>query len=504
MISFCVITRFDNFTYRLIASGHIIARTQDTPFANYTQHILHHPAREGPATFRSNPFVSGTGDTNFSAELPAPGLWYTAFPDTVTVGPERNASFEEVGWNSAGLVVSATETIASNNATLEADPMDPNGITEENIPSLILPQATAARQAVQLLGSYIQRYGSGEGFGCMFADAQETWYFESAGGHLWLAQHVPDDAFFVTANQGRFQEADLSDTASVLTSPGLLEFAVAHGLHNASSGTPFNWLRSFIEDTEHDRVYNYPRVAFLQARFVRGDTSAAGPFFPVFQQPAQPLGVLDVMDGLRLHYQGTPHDPYGSQNPREPWRPVAVLRTSQAHVTRLRTDPSLPDPLSIITYICATTPFLAPFVPLYKGLPGDALPAALAGANGTAPDGLSLFWKARRLQALVFQDWRALGPRTTEAIRRWEADVEQRQRPAFEERFMQLWQAGQQQEAMQALVSFTHDMVRQAGQLLDELAVAAAAQQGRNGLPPDGALAPMLWEASLAYLFHGA
>lgn len=37
----------------------------------------------------------------------------------------------------------------SNNATLEADPLAPNGITEENIPSLILPQATSARQAVQ-------------------------------------------------------------------------------------------------------------------------------------------------------------------------------------------------------------------------------------------------------------------------------------------------------------------------------------------------------------------
>lgn len=47
-------------------------------------------------------------------------------------------------------------------------------------------------------------------------------------------------------------------------------------------------------------------------------------------------------------------------------------------------------------------------------------------------------------------------------------------------------------------------MVAQAGQLLDQLAFAAAAQQGRNGLPPDGILAGMLWETSLAYLFHGA
>lgn len=27
-----------------------------------------------------------------------------------------------------------------------------------------------------------------------------------------------------------------------------------------------------------------------------------------FQQPATPLGLLDVMQGLRDHFEGTPHD----------------------------------------------------------------------------------------------------------------------------------------------------------------------------------------------------
>lgn len=46
--------------------------------------------------------------------------------------------------------------------------------------------------------------GAGEGFGVLIADAQEAWYIETAGGHGWLAQRVPDDKFFVSANQGRF------------------------------------------------------------------------------------------------------------------------------------------------------------------------------------------------------------------------------------------------------------------------------------------------------------
>lgn len=30
-------------------------------------------------------------------------------------------------------------------------------------------------------------------------------YLENAAGHHWLAQRIPDDRFFVSANQGRFQ-----------------------------------------------------------------------------------------------------------------------------------------------------------------------------------------------------------------------------------------------------------------------------------------------------------
>lgn len=30
-------------------------------------------------------------------------------------------------------------------------------------------------------------------------------YLESAGGHLWLAQRIPDDSIFISANQGRLQ-----------------------------------------------------------------------------------------------------------------------------------------------------------------------------------------------------------------------------------------------------------------------------------------------------------
>ena len=34
---------------------------------------------------------------------------------------------------------------------------------------------------------------------------REAWYLEIGSGHHWLARRVPDGAFFVTGNQGRFK-----------------------------------------------------------------------------------------------------------------------------------------------------------------------------------------------------------------------------------------------------------------------------------------------------------
>ncbi len=129
-----------------------IARTVDFGWSNITGNLRYHPARDTPATFASN-------DNNLTLQLPAPGLAYLAAPCTrphkraaVPAG-SRNASFEEVGVNSAGLAVSATETIWSSAAAVAADPLEAaGGVLEDAIPSLLLPQAASARQAVQVGG----------------------------------------------------------------------------------------------------------------------------------------------------------------------------------------------------------------------------------------------------------------------------------------------------------------------------------------------------------------
>ena len=166
-------------------------------------------------------------------------------------------------------------------------------------------------------------------------------------------------------------------------------------------------------------------------------------------------------------------------------------------------EEGLPDGLSAINYIAMTMPALAPFVPIYKGLPGDALPPEMTNAT-SLPDALSLFWRARRLQALVMLDWPALAPGAQAAIRQWEADVEERQRPAMEARYQAALAAGDQAAADAELAEWTAEVAASAGDLLDGLAEAAAAQLGMNGVPGDGEMQRLLFNVTKAYLFHHA
>ncbi len=70
----------------------------------------------------------------------------------------------EAGFNSAGVGMSATETIYNGRAALAADPyVTKTGITEDAIESVILPWRNRRVRAPKLLGDIIER--AGEGFG---------------------------------------------------------------------------------------------------------------------------------------------------------------------------------------------------------------------------------------------------------------------------------------------------------------------------------------------------
>lgn len=132
----------------------------------------------------------------------------------------------------------------------------------------------------------------------------------------------------------------------------------------------------------------------------------------------------DVKAVLRDHYEGTEHDPYSKGlNGKEPWRPVSVFRTYEAHVMQVR--PWLPKEIGEISYIGLGMADLTAFVPYYSGL--KAYPANYSIGTDKA-DSQSIYWKYRKLQTLTMTDYPKLAPIVKRAYKDWEDKVAKEQK----------------------------------------------------------------------------
>jgi dipeptidase len=432
----------------------LVARSVDGVSGNIAVDLVRHPPR------RTGYLLKSQMQNKFSYQMPDGLMGYTGSPDYRSKG----STFEEAGFNDAGVGVSATETIFSNDATLKIDPYnEETGVVEEVIPTILLPQVKTAREGVLLLGRLIEERGSAEGFGVAFVDKNEAWYLENAGGHQWLAQRIPDDSYFVSANQSRLGVVDLNDRENVLSSPRLHEWAVQHGLFDSSSGQDFNFRKIFGRDSALDAGYNLPRVAYLQGRFTQvthGVPTKANDF-STFLKPDRPLDLSDVVSSMQSHFQGTQQDPYERRDPQATMRPISVFRTYQAHV--LQTRANLPAPIANVEYFSFGMSALGIFLPFHQGA---AIPASYQGATDQADD-RSAFWTFRRMQTLAMQDFPKYGPLVRRRFDALAEDISARQ-AAFESNYTKI-HARAPRKAQQMLDRFTREMVDQALALATQL-----------------------------------
>ena len=433
--------------------SYIVARNEDYSADNAKHMVIHPAAHNQQGVFKSHA-------NDFTWPLPKEALRYTAIHDFDTA----DKSMGEVGFNAAGVGLTSTETIYNGAAALKADPyVEKTGITEDAIQTVVLPYIHSAREGVELLGKIIEQKGAGEGFGVAFVDAKDVWYLESGSGHQWMATRLPNDQYFVSANQGRLQHYDAKDTANYLASPTLVSFAREHGLYHPEKGE-FNFHTAYSQDVANDVTYNYPRVWTLQHKFNPGLTTTVdkGKAFPVFVKPAHKISVDDVKQALRNHYDGTDHDPYTKVNPKEPWRPVSVFRTQESHVLQVR--PNLPAAIGEVEYVAYGMSALGVYVPYYQGI-SHYLPGYDKGTDAASSD--SVNWKYRTLQTLVMQDYNSYAPDVQKAYLDFEQQTAKGQQ-VMEQQYLAIYKK-QPQQAQKLLQDFEDKTMLGALDLTDKL-----------------------------------
>ena len=449
----------------------IVARSEDWDAMEAKNYEIFEDTDNGPREFVAK-------DSPFRCELPEKALGYSALSPYNLHGHWGSA-----GFNTAGVGMSATESIFSSDEVLKHDPLVENGVAENSVFNITLPYVRTAREGVERLGMLIEKYGIAEGFGIGFVDSKEIWYLETACGHRWLACRMPKDQYFVTGNQSRFRTYDPNDKENYLASADLIEFAEKHGLYNTAQGA-FDFHEAYARDIKLDTTYNYPRVWGLQQLFspeIKNDVTRNT--FPVFAKPAHKITLTELRTAFRFHYDNTEHDPYLNSNPKEPYRPVSIFRTTQTHLLQVR--PELPQAIGCVNYVAMGMADLGVFLPLYQGI--TSYPEAYTKGNGESSDD-SAYWKFRKIMVLGMTNYNKYAPIIKEAYANFEADTDQRQRE-MEEEYLRIYKT-QPLHAQDLLQAFSDKILNSALDLADRL--------------QEKLFTLMTQDIQQEYLFHGA
>ena len=363
--------------------------------------------------------------SHLDIELPGDPLRYTACP---SVDPKRGI-WAATGINAANVGMTATETITSNPRVLAADPLVeykkakkrgekdvPGGIGEEDIVVLVLPYIRCAREGVLRLASLLEQYGTYESNGIAFNDENEVWWLETIGGHHWMAQKIPDDACVINPNQFGMDAFDLEDAfgkqKAHLCSKDLREFIAENHL-DLNQGGVFNPRDVFGSHTDMDHIYNTPRAWFM-GRYLtprshrwEGENAEFTPEsdnIPWALVPDRKLAVEDVKYMLSAHYQGTPFNPYTSQDTgkRGMYRSIGINRTGVTSVCQIRGG--VPEAIRGIEWICFGSTTFSALLPVYTNV--SKMPAYLSQVTlDTSTE--NFYWGSRLIGALADPNYSA-------------------------------------------------------------------------------------------------
>jgi dipeptidase len=292
-----------------------------------------------------------------------------------------------------------------------------------------LERCRKAREAVQLIGDLVTKYGflcsSGDGSEALcIGDPHEVWVMEIFGvgtewkqnsgkpGAIWAAQRLPEDHITMIPNWSIIKQIAPQDTSRFMVSVNYMQEAIDRGWYDPNSGKPFIWQEIYAPVTQE---YATSRFWLFYSTFTpnlfpwpdreMGDDPLKGinPYFqyveplsiyPFSAKPERKLSVRDVIAFQRSVFEGTIYDltadphwlvPDGRGNyVKSPLatpfpgrdlrtllkitnrRPVARHRGHYGMVCQLRSW--LPDAIGGVYWVYLDNPYFSPYVPIYAGV----------------------------------------------------------------------------------------------------------------------------------------
>ena len=379
---------------------------------------------------------------------------------------------------------------------------DPAGIMDYG--SLIyvtLQRARTAREAIAVIVELANRYGyPSEGESFSIADPQEAWVMDLVGkgagqkGIVWVARRIPDGYICAHANQARITRFPLDDPENCLYAPDVISFAREQGWYEGSDAdfsfreaynpldfggaracdarawSAFNILgKGTFTYEENGAEISRPAADWLD--YAMGHDLQGE--MPLFIKPAGKVGVKDVADVMRDHYEGTPMDMTtdigaGGNGLPYRWRPmnfeyegrtylneraIATQQTGFWFVAQARGW--LPDEVgALIWFGCddAATSYLTPIYVNTK-----AVPECLREGNGDLLhySASSQFWMCSRVANACYRMYDRMAPVVRAAADRFERDQLERGIPGMDAKLAKLVQRGRIRKARRLMTKYS-------------------------------------------------
>ena len=283
--------------------------------------------------------------------------------------------------NEYGVAITMAVTAFANKAALKADPLIEEGLTENTAADLVICQSYSARNAVRVLLSLIDQYGSSECNIALIADQKEAWYVEMYTGHQYAAVKLPADQ--VSAFGNEFTMEYLSDYEESIVSEELLTLPEKNGFAVYGKDNELNLFdtysgESLTESYCHMRTWIGHQVL---APSVFGDDYDAKARYPLCFKPDAPVSLADVCGLLRNRYEGTKYDP--DKTGRIDMRVIGTDTAMSVHA--LQVYPDVPARMACVTWESVGPAIYGVFVPISNAVNsiseayGNNQPASEAG-----------------------------------------------------------------------------------------------------------------------------
>ena len=441
------------------------------------------------------PEYGGSETVRLNTKQFGPGYDHAIAPQSVPLGYIPQAKHTYAYIDSAYAVINEYQLVmgeCTDKAKVHPQPQSGERIFySTELGRIAMERCKTAREAIFLMGALIEKYGYyGTGETLAVGDPNEVWVMEMCGYDMngtdgvWVAKKVPDDEFFIAANQFRIHDILKDKPDDMLYSKNIFEIAKKKGWWKPSDG-PFDFAKVYGDGEFHHPYYSKRRVwrglslAAPSRKFSPWVESSFSKEYPFSLKPDYKMSVQDILRICRDNYEGTEFDltkglaagPFGNPNRFEGnaesvadkeghltslkgyfERPINIYRCVYYHVSQARGEMS--NGVGGVTWYAPDRSATSIAIPLYAG--SDAIPSAISNGNIMKFDPQTL-WTANNYLANLLTLKYSYMYKDLSAVRdKLETDMDAK-RIEVEKKAGILYSQGKKKEAVKVLNQFSKE-----------------------------------------------